>query len=63
MNGRVGSIGQSEQNVLVTMGLAPGIVCRIGGVIPKGRGAPSGTFSPLRFVIRECPGEDIAEKQ
>ena len=56
-------IGQSEQNVLVTMGLAPGIVCRIGGVIPKGRAAPSGTVSFAWLVIRECPGEDIAEKQ
>ena len=56
-------IGRSEQDVLVTMGLAPGIVCRIGVIIPKGGAAPSGTVSPLRFVIRECPGEDIAEKQ
>ena len=62
MNGRVGSIGQSEQNVLVTMGLAPGIVCRIGGVIPKGRAAPSGTVSSALLVISECSGEDIAEE-
>lgn len=62
MNGRVGSIEQSEQNVLVTMGLAPGIVCRIGGVIPKGRAAPSGTVSSAWLVISECSGEDIAEE-
>ena len=62
MNGRVSSIGQSEQNVLVTMGLAPGIVCRIGGVIPKGRTAPSGMVSFAWLVISECSGEDIAEE-
>lgn len=62
MNGGVGSIGQSEQNVLVTMGLAPGIVCRIGGVIPKGRAAPSGMVSSAWLVISECSGEDIAEE-
>ena len=56
-------IGQSEQDVLVTVGFAPCVVSGIGGIIPKGGAAPSGTFSPLRFVIRECPGEDIAEKQ
>lgn len=55
-------VGQSEQDVLVTMGLAPGVVSGIGGVIPKGGAAPSGTVPPLRFVIRECPGKDIAEK-
>ena len=62
MNGRVSSIGQSEQNVLVTMGLAPGIVCRIGGVIPKGRTALSGMVSFAWLVISECSGEDIAEE-
>ena len=56
-------VGQSEQDVLVTVGFSPGIVCRIGGVIPKGRAAPSGTVSPLRFVIREYPGKNITEKQ
>ena len=56
-------IGRSELDVLVTMGLAPGIVCRIGGIIPKGGAAPSGTVSPLRFVIREYPRKNITEKQ
>ena len=56
-------IGRSEQDVLVTVGFAPCVVSGIGGIIPKGGAAPSGTVSPLRFVIREYPGKNITEKQ
>ena len=62
MDDMTDGVGQSEQDVLVTVGFSPGIVCRIGGVIPKGRAAPSGTVSSAWLVISECSGEDIAEE-